>query len=70
MPKNPHYYTVREWSKDKESEFVWFVEEIRQFGITERYFKIPYIYLVIDNWKYWTMGSPIEKTIIINRAKV
>lgn len=27
-------------------------------------------YLYIDDYKYWTMGAPVEETIIINRAKV
>jgi len=25
---------------------------------------------VVDGWKYWTMGWPIDQTDVINRAKV
>ena len=32
-----------------------------------KYFN-PYLY--IDDYKYWTMGAPVEETIIMNRAKV
>lgn len=70
MPKNPHEYTVRGWHKDKEHEFIWFVEAIREFGTPEKFFKATYIYFTIDEHKYWTMGNLIDQTIIINRAKV
>lgn len=70
MSNNPHEYTVREWNKDKESEFIWFVEAIREFGVQEKFYKATYSYFTIDTWKYWTMGSPIDKTIIINRARI
>ena len=25
-------------------------------------------YLYANDWKYWTMGSPVEQTILINRT--
>ena len=35
-----------------------------------RWGKYNFPYLIIDGWKYWTMGAPIEETIIINRAEI
>jgi len=72
MPQNPHEYTKRAWSQELgiEDEFEWFVMAIREHGTPEKFGKAKYIYLKVDDYKYWTMGWPLEKTIIINRAKV
>jgi len=29
-----------------------------------------FTYLNLDGWRYWTMSSPVEKTILINRARL
>lgn len=63
-----HAYTVKEWRPANEAEFVKFVELIRSYGHPENFYSKTYIYLHIDGLKYWTMGSPISETIIINRA--
>jgi hypothetical protein len=47
-----------------------FVLHIRKHGVTQRYMKKFYKYLTVGEWKYWTMGAPLEDTIIINRAKL
>ena len=63
----PHSYTVREWVED-DSDFVRFVELTRSFGVPEQFFGTTRAYLYIDGEKFWTMGSPIDETIIINRG--
>jgi hypothetical protein len=63
-----HAYTVREWRPQNDADFVKFVELIRTYGHPENFYSKTYIYLHIDGLKYWTMGSPIPETIIINRA--
>lgn len=63
-----HAYTVREWRPQNDADFVKFVELIRTYGHPENFYSKTYIYLHIDGLKYWTMGSPIAETIIINRA--
>ena len=69
MPQNPHHYTLRrEW--DRETEFVEAVEFIRQNGEREIFQGRRYTVLVIDSWKYWTMGAPLDQTILINRAAI
>ena len=31
---------------------------------------VRHLYWVIDEFRYWTMGWPVEETIVINRARV
>jgi hypothetical protein len=68
MPDQPHEYTVRGETPDK--EFHWFVLYIREHGHRTKYGGRYYAYLEVDAWRYWTMGAPVGATTIINRAKV
>ena len=66
----PHEYVVLErLPKDWVPEFYWLVVVIRQYGLSERFFRKHFQYLYIDGYKYWTMGSEVGKTKIINREK-
>lgn len=66
MPNNPHYYTLRKnWDSDR--DFVRVVEYMRREGYVEKFRGRPYTMLNINQYKYWTMGAPIEQTILINR---
>jgi hypothetical protein len=69
MPQTPHEYTLRRDAKD-ESLFERVVMHIRQVGYRQKWGKTTYTYLDIDGWQYWTMGSPLDQTILINRAKL
>ena len=66
MPSCPHSYTLRkEWDDE------WFeaaVELTRRLGKRERWGKAIRPYFRHGEYKYWTMGSPINDTILINRA--
>jgi hypothetical protein len=72
MPQWPHEYTVRKFQDPKEEqalfeEVVAFIRphgERRTFEPTGK----SSVYFDIDGRQYWTMGAPIEETIIINRA--
>lgn len=68
MSNIPHSYTrKREWSdSDLFEEVVMF---IRENGVRERFYSKTYTYFYDGDYKYWTMGSPINETILINRAK-
>ena len=68
MPKWPHWYTIRDWNMDKEQTFVDFVYHIRKYGVKEPFYKKTHIYFYFHNYKYWTMGDPLETTWVINRA--
>jgi hypothetical protein len=67
MPKTPHHYTLRETWEDG-SVFEAVVQFIRDHGKEEKFFRATYIYLYLEGHKYWTMGSPLDQTRLINRA--
>ena len=82
-PKAPHWYTLRktwrdsqEWrrrdslSDPAEQElFIQCVQFIREHGQREVFWGAPYIKLLCDGFKYWSMGWPLDVTILINRAE-
>ncbi len=63
----PHEYIVRE--KVDETSFVELVMHIRAHGYEGRFYEKPITYFDHGGMVYWTMGSPIEKTTIVNRCK-
>ena len=69
MPQTPHEYSLRRNAKD-EVLFERVVIHIRQVGYQQKWGRATYTYLDIDGWQYWTMGSPLDQTILINRARL
>jgi hypothetical protein len=67
MPLWPHEYIVRR--NVDEGLFVQLVEHIRANGYAGSFYNLPITYLDHDGMTYWTMGAPIEETIIINRCR-
>lgn len=66
MPDNPHWYTLKKtWQQPQDFEEV--VITMREWGYKEKYGKSWYTMFDINGMKYWTMGAPIEQTILINR---
>jgi hypothetical protein len=68
MPKIPHSYTIKQWRPDLKATFEEFALHIRQEGVGEKFYSKTYTYLYVDGYKYWTMGAPIDETIVLNRA--
>ena len=68
MPHIPHWYTLRMNAKH-DQDFVTLVEFIRSHGYDENWGKRVHRYLDLDGWKYWTMGTRLESTVLINRAR-
>jgi hypothetical protein len=68
MPNTPHEYTARRNAKDL-ATFERFIMHIRNNGYRQKFGKYNYTYLDVDGWQYWTMGWPVQQTMIINRAK-
>jgi hypothetical protein len=66
----PHSYTVRKWRPQYEHEFLRAVSGIRKYGYPQRFYRATYTYFDLDGLKYWTMGSPLDETIILNRAEI
>jgi hypothetical protein len=75
MPQWPHEYTVREWRPDLEPAFLEFAVLIRAEGVVKPWPRdavhprYHHTYLELDGWEYWTMGSPLPETTVINRAR-
>lgn len=69
MPDNPHWYTLRrKWNDDP--LFDQAVSLIRKCGYRKKFGKTWYTQININEHFYWTMGAAIDKTILINRAKI
>ncbi len=66
VPDWPHEYIVKE--RVDEHLFVETVLHIRKYGYEGRFYSKKIIYFDQDGYTYWTMGAPIEETIIINRT--
>ena len=67
MPQWPHEYIVRE--RVDEQFFLKMVEHIQEFGYKGKFYSKTIVYFDHNGFTYWTMGAPIEETIIINRTK-
>ena len=64
-PSNPHAYTVRSWGDD--TTFWLVVQHVREHGEQEEWNGELFTYYVFDRMKYWTMGSDLLSTVILNR---
>jgi hypothetical protein len=42
---------------------------IAEHGYVKLWRGTPRRYVDIDGWSYWTMGAPLDETILINRAR-
>lgn len=62
----PYEYIVRKNINDK--LVVKFVEHIRKFGYQGWFYEKKITYFDENGLVYWTMGAPVEETIIINRT--
>jgi hypothetical protein len=67
MPEWPHEYLVRD-RVDREL-FEALVVHIRTCGFEAPFYQSVLTYFAEDGFLYWTMGSPLEETTIINRCK-
>ena len=67
---SPHWYTVSDWNPDKRESFEAFAVYIREHGYIQMYYSTPFTCLDLDDYYYWTMGAPIDQTVVINRAPI
>jgi len=63
----PHEYIVRE--NVDSLLFIEFVKHLRKHGYIAKFYKNDITYFDDSDMMYWTMGAPIQDTIIINRCK-
>lgn len=68
LSHNPHHYTLREtWKRD--DDFDKAVQAIRDHAVEEKFGKKTYQVCYLGTFKYWTMGAPIDETILINKKQ-
>ena len=67
MPKWPHEYIVRE--RVDECLFSQLVRHIRARGYDGCFYGKKITYYEEDGMLYWTMGAPLEETIVVNRCR-
>lgn len=71
MPHIPHWYTVRpKYGGAPEDAFCDAVELIREYGYEVTWGKAQRVFVKFDlnGMCYWTMGCPLDETVIINRG--
>ena len=67
--KAPHEYIVKDYLNDEEKPiFEQAVIYIRENGFPAFFGGYEHIYLYYEGHYYWTMGDPVEDTIILNRC--
>jgi len=66
---NPHWYCLRRNAGD-EAIFERIVEFIRERGVPYLWWERHYLQYVAGEWAYWSMGSPIQETSLINRKSL
>ena len=66
LPDWPHEYLVRERVDRRMFERV--VRHIRSNGYEGRFYEREIRYYEEDELVYWTIGAPVEQTVIINRC--
>lgn len=69
MGDKPHWYTLRDKWKS-EISFDDIVKFIRAQGTPRKFFRATFVYFKYENHEYWTMGSPVDETTLINRAYI
>lgn len=67
-PEWPHEYIVR--NRVDDALFVRLVQHVRAHGYVGSFYTTPITYYDDRGRVYWTMGAPIDETIIINRCLV
>ncbi len=67
MTETPHEYTLRRKAA-RDDRFAEAVQFIRDNGFCRRFASRFYTYYRLGDYVYWTMGAPVDETILINRA--
>jgi hypothetical protein len=63
----PHEYIVR--NKVDESLFIALVTHIRTHGYEAQFYQRTFTYFDLGEHVYWTMGEPLDETMIVNRCR-
>jgi hypothetical protein len=67
MPEWPHEYIVR--GRVDNALFDRLVCHIREYGYEAKFYRKSITYYDDRGMVYWTMGAPLNETIVVNRCK-
>ncbi len=74
MKDAPHEYTLKDPASRAPALspelFTKAVAFIREHGEKRKHGRTTYVYLEVGDWRYWTMGWPVHRTTLINRARI
>lgn len=64
----PHEYVVYDkLNTDMQKEYDWFVKQIEEKGVDEKFYQTTFRYLYVGDMKYWVHGFGVEDRGILNR---
>lgn len=64
----PHEYLVyNNLDQETQKEYDWFLEQIQQYGIDEKFYQTTFRYLYVGDMKFWVHGFEGEDRGILNR---
>ena len=64
----PHEYVVYDnLDSNMQKEYEWFIEQIKEKGIDEKFYQTTFRYLYFEDKKYWTHDTEQAKGGVLNR---
>jgi len=64
----PHEYVIYDKLDEKtQKEYKWFIKQIEEKGIDEKFYQTTFRYLYFDGMKYWIHGTGEDDGGILNR---
>jgi hypothetical protein len=64
----PHEYLVYDkLSAEMQKEYDWFVKQIEEKGVDEKFYQATFRYLYVGDMKYWVHGFEAKDKGILNR---
>jgi hypothetical protein len=64
----PHEYVIYDnLDAEGKKEYEWFVEQIQEKGVDEKFYQTTFRYLYFDDRKYWTHDTKQKKDGVLNR---
>jgi len=64
----PHEYLIYDkLDEETQKEYNWFIKQIEEKGVDEKFYQITFRYLYFDGMKYWIHGAGENDRGILNR---
>ena len=64
----PHEYLIYDkLDEEKQKEYNWFIKQIEEKGIDEKFYQTTFRYLYFDGMKYWIHNTETREKGVLNR---